>query len=79
MQDIIDIYRRVLATDYSGPLRNKTILLTGSNGFLGRYFTKIFELLNEELDCQINVILMDSYVVPNDQYKTKFRQIQHDI
>lgn len=44
-------------------LSGKTILLTGGRGFLGRYFTEIFSLLNETvLDKPIKIIVLDNLI-----------------
>jgi|ERR1700722_602720 len=58
-------------------LQNKTILLTGSNGFLGTYFSLVLQHLN----CK--VILLDNLLVPNkknhNNLPNNFTFIQHDI
>ena len=41
-------------------LEGKTILITGGNGFLGKYFVEIFARYNKFLDKKINIIVYDN-------------------
>lgn len=48
--------------------RNKTILITGSNGFLGRWFSDVFRYINENvLDESCNIICADNNIVRKDK------------
>lgn len=50
-------------------LNNKSILITGCNGFLGRYFASILEKSN----CKL--YLMDNGIVPNSDCNSKYYKI----
>ena len=45
-------------------LAGKTVLLTGGRGFLGRYFTAVFERLNTSVLAEpVRVIVLDNLIV----------------
>jgi len=59
--DIIEIIKGIkhIAPSLSG----KTILISGGNGFLGRYFIEIFDYLNVHiLKEPVNVIVVDNFI-----------------
>ena len=59
--DIAEIVKRLgnTAQKFSG----RTVLLTGGQGFLGRYFTEIFSLLNKDvLDQPATVVVLDNLI-----------------
>lgn len=71
--------------DHVGEFGGKTILLTGGRGFLGRYFTAVFERLNTTvLDQPTRLIVLDNLitageaglVTPKGDHITF---IQHDV
>ena len=51
--------------------KNKNILITGANGFLGKYFIKVFDEYNNYLDKPINVIGLDKTFLKNSYFKNK--------
>src|SRR6266478_7832801 len=52
-----------LVGEVAAPFAGKTILLTGSRGFLGRYFTRTFIRLNETvLKPACEVIVLDNLI-----------------
>jgi len=49
--------------DFSHELSGKTILFTGGRGFLGRYFTAVFEYLNANvLEKPITLVVIDNFI-----------------
>ena len=50
---------------------NKNILITGANGFLGKYFIEIFNEYNSYLDKAINIIALDKTFSKNSYFKNK--------
>jgi len=54
--------------NYSGEFEGKTILLIGSNGFLGRWFYDFFSSLKCDLIC------MDNDIAPNDKSTTYIKK-----
>lgn len=80
-QNILDICENI--KDISHEFENKRILITGSNGFLGKYFSSVFNSLNEKyLKNKCNVLLMDNLIVPNDYDKSlsdNFMYMEYDI
>lgn len=58
--------------------KNKTVLLTGSGGFLGRWFVQVFDYLNQEyLNNTLTLICLESHIV-NDNNITH-KSIKLDI
>ncbi len=51
--------------------KNKNILITGANGFLGQYFIQVFDEYNNYLDKPINVIGLDKTFLKNSYLKNK--------
>ena len=56
--DIIKILDNT--SDISSFFSNKSILLTGGNGFLGKYFIEIFSKYNETLRKPLNLTVLDN-------------------
>ena len=53
--------------------RGKTIFITGSNGFLGRWFSDTFRYINENmLDGSCNVICVDNNIVRKEKREKSF-------
>lgn len=66
--------------DIHSAFEGKRILLTGSNGFLGKYFTAVLDKLNKEyLTTPCTLVLMDNLVVPNELFKHDYEFHKHDI
>ena len=58
-------------------LAGKCVLLTGGQGFLGRYFIEVFRRLNEAaLDDPVNLIVLDNFVTGN-RSKTPLSGYEH--
>lgn len=63
----------------------KTVVLSGARGFLGRRFTGLFSLLNEQvLKKPCRVLALDNLIVPGDQSEAPadgpgVRFIHHDV
>ena len=54
--------------DYVKDLSNKTIVLTGGRGFLGRYFIEVFNFLSSNvLDKPIKVIVLDNLIASGNE------------
>ena len=51
--------------------KNKNILITGANGFLGKYFIEVFNEYNCYLDQPINIIAIDKTFLKNSYNKNK--------
>ncbi len=80
IQEVVDLLVEP-AQKFSG----KTILLTGARGFLGRYFTEIFNDLNMRvLKEPVKIIAMDNLITSGKEgaqiptYKN-FQFIEHDV
>ena len=58
--DLTEILAR--SEDLLEQLAGKKILMSGSQGFLGRYFTRLFELYNETAKAKIKFIGLDNFV-----------------
>ena len=81
--DIIEIVNRL--GDGAKEFAGKTVLLTGGCGFLGQYFTKIFEVLNKGIvDQPVKLISLDNMItagvsrleVPGSEH---VKLIEHDV
>ena len=66
-------------------LSGKTVMITGGQGFLGRYFTEVFDYLNKNLlDKSCNLIVLDN-LITSGKLGAKFRDrsniqfVKHDI
>ena len=70
-----------IAEDFAG----KTLLLGGGRGFLGRYFSAVFEHLNRErLSRPCKVIVLDNLITTHDEGSAPpssehYRFIEHDV
>ena len=53
-----------IGKDVAEKFRGKTILITGSNGFLGRWFSDVFRHINENIIDNSN-----SYICENCTFK----------
>jgi UDP-glucuronate decarboxylase len=81
--DIAEIVKRLgnTAQKFSG----RTVLLTGGQGFLGRYFTEIFSLLNKDvLDQPATVVVLDNLITSGKgdskiPERENFSFINHDV
>ena len=57
-----------IGKDVVEKFRGKTILITGSNGFLGRWFSDVFRHINENiLDNSCDIICADNNIVRKDK------------
>lgn len=81
--DIIEIVSRLEL--HAKELSGKNILITGGQGFLGRYFTKVLDRLNKHvLDAPCNITILDSLITAGEEGKN-FSEIEnitfvpHDI
>ena len=59
----------------SKKLKNKKILLVGSNGFLGKYFVEVFKNLNFFNRCNISLDCYDNFI---SSKKIEFLQFRRD-
>lgn len=50
-------------------LENKNVVVTGSSGFLGKYFIKVMSEYNLETQNKINIIGVDNYVTSHNKIK----------
>ena len=81
--DIDEVIQRINepAREFSG----KTVLLTGGRGFLGRYFTEVFDHLNREvLDKPVTLVVLDNLITAGDEGSQipvfdHIEFIQHDV
>ncbi len=81
--DIEEIITNIapLYEDFEG----KNILITGAGGFLGRYFTTVFEKLNEcVLQRECRVTALDNFIAGNNPAyeegsRSGVRYIRHDV
>ena len=51
--------------------KNKNVLITGANGFLGKYFIQVFDEYNNYLDKPVNIIGLDKTFLKNSYFKNK--------
>ena len=80
--DISEIVNRL--EPYLSFFTDKTILLTGSRGFLGRYFIEVFNELSLKMDKPLKVIALDNFItageagaeIPNYKHIKFFK---HDV
>ncbi len=81
--DIDEIVSRL--GDSVQSLSGKTVLLTGGQGFLGKYFTSIFLQLNKTvLDRPVNVVVLDNLITAgkndaNLENQENMTFINHDV
>ncbi len=81
--DIDEISERL--KEAVGILSGKTILLTGGRGFLGRYFSRFFAHLNEDvLETPCNVIILDNLITSSESARhfverPNFKFINHNV
>ena len=51
------------SNDFSSNFSDKTIIITGARGFLGRYFIEVFNSLNEKfLTKPVKIIALDNLI-----------------
>jgi len=54
--------------DKAQAFSGKTVMLTGGRGFLGRYFTEVFSLLNTSiLDQACKVVVLDNLITAGEE------------
>ena len=76
--DILEIIDTI--ADVRDRFAGKTVLLTGSGGFLGRYFTQVFTELNAVLETPCRLIAVDNFITgrlvgaPEDSATYRFEQ-----
>lgn len=69
--DILEIVENI--KDEIRLINNKKILLLGSNGFLGKYFVKIFDQIITEKKAKFSVDCFDNYISSSSTNKTKIK------
>ena len=69
--DILEILKNI--KDEIKLINNKKILLLGSNGFLGKYFVKIFDQIITEKKAKFSVDCFDNYISSSSSNKTKIK------
>ena len=62
-EDIRTIYLNTKKIALS--LQGKTILITGGNGFLGKYFIELFKTYNKFSNKKINILVYDNSIEKN--------------
>lgn len=82
--DIAEIVERL--GDSAGAFEGKTILLTGGRGFLGKYFSAVFELLNQQVYSRpCKLIAVDNLITAGNtenkapQKDENYTFLQHDV
>ncbi len=61
-------------------LQNKTILITGGNGFLGKYFVELLKRYNKFLDKKITILVYDNNFKKNfNEPNDNIRFVKHDV
>ena len=61
-------------------LENKTILITGGNGFLGKYFVELFKRYNNNFNKKIKILVYDNNFKKNrNEPKNNIKFIKHDV
>ena len=78
--DIASIVNDIL--EFSKTLENKRILVVGGRGFLGTYFIKSLQLLNQNLQHPTKILVLDNQIT--SKYKDDFDDpnitfLEHDI
>ena len=78
--DIVSIVDDIL--EFSHILEDKRILVVGGRGFLGTYFIKVFQKINEHLKSPTKIIILDNQIT--SKYKEEFNDpnitfLDHDI
>ena len=64
----------------SKSLENKTILITGGNGFLGQYFVELFKKYNNYFNKKIKILVYDNNLKKNsNEPSNNTRYIKHDV
>ncbi len=64
--DVEEIVSRI--SDMAKDLSGKTILMTGGRGFLGRHYTEIFLMLNDNiLETPVKVIVLDNFISAGEE------------
>ena len=78
--DIVSIVDDIL--EFSHILEDKRILVVGGRGFLGTYFIKVFQKINEHLKSPAKIIILDNQIT--SKHKEEFNDpnitfLDHDI
>ena len=61
-------------------LENKTILITGGNGFLGKYFVELFKRYNNNFNKKIKILVYDNNLKKNrNEPNNNIKFIKHDV
>ena len=61
-------------------LRGKTILITGGNGFLGKYFLELFKKYNKYFNKKIKILVYDNNLKKNfNDPINNIKYIKHDV
>ena len=61
-------------------LENKTILITGGNGFLGKYFVELFKKYNKFSNNKINILVYDNKLIKKfKETSNNIKFIKHDV
>ena len=59
---------------------NKTILITGGNGFLGKYFVELFKKYNKFSNKKIKILVYDNNLKNNyNEPSNNIKFIKHDV
>lgn len=78
--DIIEICENIKS--FANQFAGKHILITGGNGFLGKYFCEVFDHLNHEvLSTPCVVTVLDNFIVGDTRFEShpSFKMVQHNI
>jgi UDP-glucuronate decarboxylase len=77
-EDIETIYLNTKKISKS--LKGKTILITGGNGFLGKYFVELFKKYNQFSKKKIKILVYDNNLKKNfNEPSNNIRFIKHDV
>lgn len=61
-------------------MSNKSLLITGAAGFLGRYFMSIFNYYNDQNPGkEINIVALDNYISSSNQYDQPWQKTSPSI
>jgi len=74
---MVKTYERILSHCKLESMRNKTILITGSNGLIGGALAELFLFLNEKYEYNINLIL--SSLNNKSRFGNKVKYISKDL